>query len=179
MKVKLPRVRYHKEITEKELEFIIEDAACLYSLVSNYEAMKSMYAYTNKEMDESYLRMQSSVLVFAMRLYHFVSQLLDISELMKPMIIEVKHPGMTVENSKMIMNQVAKAYTHFSDGEHIIVIADLYRVLPMIAELLYCEVEDDEIFDTYKYTLDGLVQDYLENPSNSRLGELVDIGDRR
>ena len=178
MKITLPRVRYHREIDEKEMVNLLEDAACIYSTVSNYDVIGKAYLVGGQDFSESYFRMQSGAIIFILRMYHFVSQLLDISDLMKPMVVEVTDPGMTVVNATKVMSQAAISYTHYIEGRDIVLLADLYRILPLLGNLLYGTISDAEILENYKTVVRGLVDDYLNGNVDSRLGELVDIGDR-
>lgn len=178
MRITLPRVRYRKRIDDQEMENLLQDAACIYSTVSNYDAVYKAYLVGGRDFSDSYYQMMDTAIIFILRMYHFVAQLLDISELMKPMVVEVYHPGMTVPNAIEVLKQTSIAYTHYTEGEDILVIADLYRILPMLGELLYGTVSDEEVFELYKSVLKGIVDAYLAGHKDTRLGELVDIGDR-
>ena len=160
----LPWVEYKKDITEQEMELLVEDAANLFYAVSNYDMLKKA-GFSDK--DITYQNADSVLLLSAMALYHMVSQVLDISYLMNPMELRIVQSGVTLERGRAICCQVAKAYTHYIEGS-MKYQRDLYQVITLIAELMYGVFTNDEILFGYTQYLK-----YMSDSHSNRLGTKV------
>ena len=163
--LELPWVEYKKECTEEELRYLVTDAADLYAAITRYEVAVNAGMSREDIIREGH---DSMVLLMALYLYHMVCQLLSISYLMKPMKLRISDEHqIDTSNGREICCQIAKAYSHFSDGS-MKYQRDLYQVIESIAKLLYGKFSNDEIMTGYASYLQLLI-----DRSSSRLGEKV------
>lgn len=160
----LPEVRYSEPITSTGIEDMMADAANLYVSVQNCDAARLMNPDIPKASDGSVLS-----LTLSMMLYHMIGQMVRVS----PNPITITNPGYTMENAKRIILQLSEAYYNSTHGKLIKVQRDLYRVIPLIANLLYGEFTMGEINSSYRAVIEYLVDSDKANPIMSRLGQLV------
>lgn len=148
--VRFKRIDEHAEVTLDELGGLLTDAANVFVTVQGYET-----AETLESVGET-IRLGSLVLIQSLTLYHGVARLIDLSHLIDPVTIKVDDPSLTMDRAKGILEQLAVAYTHEREGQHIKVQRDLYRVVKCIAELIASEYTQDEIDHT-----EDIVEDFL------------------